>query len=68
VATGGLTSTRWGAVGGRTTPPYGRTVTLFAWSVLRGGKPPLAEYRANHPEANWFDLSEHGFLPPGAGG
>ncbi|MFF5788752.1 hypothetical protein ACFY8P_27770 [Streptomyces sp. NPDC012693] len=43
-------------------------MTLFAWSVLRGGKPPLAEYRANHPEANWFDLSEHGFLPPGAGG
>ena len=25
---------------------------------------PFAEYRAIDPEGNWFDLSEHGFLPP----
>jgi catechol 2,3-dioxygenase-like lactoylglutathione lyase family enzyme len=33
--------------------------------VLRGGDRPFAEYRATDPEGNWFDLSEHGFLPPG---
>ncbi|MFE4545920.1 VOC family protein [Streptomyces sp. NPDC056785] len=33
--------------------------------VLRGGDRPFAEYRAIDPEGNWFDLSEHGFLPPG---
>ncbi|WP_240649070.1 VOC family protein [Streptomyces sp. Z26] len=32
--------------------------------VLRGGDRPFAEYRATDPEGNWFDLSEHGFLPP----
>ncbi|MCU1682736.1 MAG: hypothetical protein JWQ81_3475 [Amycolatopsis sp.] len=26
---------------------------------------PFAEYRAIDPEGNWFDLSAHGFLPPG---
>ncbi|HEY3481729.1 MAG TPA: VOC family protein [Streptomyces sp.] len=35
--------------------------------VLRAGDRPFAEYRASDPEGNWFDLSEHGFLPPGAG-
>ncbi|WIV55471.1 VOC family protein [Amycolatopsis nalaikhensis] len=34
--------------------------------VLRGGDRPFAEYRAIDPEGNWFDLSEHGFLPPAA--
>jgi hypothetical protein len=33
--------------------------------ALRGGDRPFAEYRAIDPEGNWFDLSEHGFLPPG---
>jgi catechol-2,3-dioxygenase len=33
--------------------------------VVRGGDRPFAEYRAIDPEGNWFDLSEHGFLPPG---
>ncbi|MGW6263295.1 VOC family protein [Streptomyces sp. NPDC055085] len=33
--------------------------------VLRGGDRPFAEYRAIDPEGNWFDLSDHGFLPPG---
>ncbi|QIQ01510.1 VOC family protein [Streptomyces liangshanensis] len=33
--------------------------------VLRGGDRPFAEYRAIDPEGNWFDLSSHGFLPPG---
>ncbi len=32
--------------------------------VRRGGDRPFAEYRAIDPEGNWFDLSEHGFLPP----
>ncbi|QKW09751.1 VOC family protein [Streptomyces sp. NA04227] len=32
--------------------------------VRRGGDRPFAEYRAADPEGNWFDLSEHGFLPP----
>ncbi|MEV7040693.1 VOC family protein [Amycolatopsis sp. NPDC051061] len=35
--------------------------------VLRGGDRPFAEYRAIDPEGNWFDLSEHGFLPPSGG-
>ena len=35
--------------------------------ALRGGDRPFAEYRAIDPEGNWFDLSEHGFLPPGVG-
>ncbi|MDX8030778.1 VOC family protein [Lentzea sp. BCCO 10_0856] len=35
--------------------------------ALRGGDRPFAEYRAIDPEGNWFDLSAHGFLPPGAG-
>ena len=35
--------------------------------ALRGGDRPFAEYRAIDPEGNWFDLSEHGFLPPGIG-
>jgi catechol 2,3-dioxygenase-like lactoylglutathione lyase family enzyme len=26
---------------------------------------PFAEYRAIDPEGNWFDLSAHGYLPPG---
>ncbi|GAA3437712.1 VOC family protein [Kutzneria kofuensis] len=26
---------------------------------------PFAEYRAIDPEGNWFDLSGHGYLPPG---
>ncbi|UZI32792.1 VOC family protein [Streptomyces sp. VB1] len=30
----------------------------------RSGNRPFAEYRATDPEGNWFDLSEHGFLPP----
>jgi len=34
--------------------------------MLRGGNRPFAEYRAIDPEGNWFDLSEHGFLPPDA--
>ncbi|HET6709140.1 VOC family protein [Amycolatopsis sp.] len=34
--------------------------------ALRGGDRPFAEYRAVDPEGNWFDLSEHGFLPPSA--
>ena len=28
---------------------------------------PFAEYRAIDPEGNWFDLSAHGYLPPGTG-
>ncbi|SEF38489.1 Glyoxalase/Bleomycin resistance protein/Dioxygenase superfamily protein [Amycolatopsis pretoriensis] len=32
--------------------------------ALRDGNRPFAEYRAIDPEGNWFDLSEHGFLPP----
>jgi catechol 2,3-dioxygenase-like lactoylglutathione lyase family enzyme len=32
--------------------------------VSRPTDRPFAEYRAMDPEGNWFDLSEHGFLPP----
>jgi catechol 2,3-dioxygenase-like lactoylglutathione lyase family enzyme len=32
--------------------------------VARATGRPFAEYRAVDPEGNWFDLSEHGFLPP----
>jgi catechol 2,3-dioxygenase-like lactoylglutathione lyase family enzyme len=32
--------------------------------VTRPTDRPFAEYRAIDPEGNWFDLSEHGFLPP----
>ncbi|WP_112261978.1 VOC family protein [Lentzea terrae] len=41
--------------------------TLEPKPALRGGDRPFAEYRAIDPEGNWFDLSAHGFLPPGAG-
>ena len=34
--------------------------------VRRASDRPFAEYRAIDPEGNWFDLSEHGFLPPDA--
>lgn len=39
--------------------------TLEPKPALRGGDRPFAEYRAIDPEGNWFDLSAHGFLPPG---
>jgi catechol 2,3-dioxygenase-like lactoylglutathione lyase family enzyme len=35
--------------------------------VSRPTDRPFAEYRAIDPEGNWFDLSEHGFLPPDRG-
>jgi catechol 2,3-dioxygenase-like lactoylglutathione lyase family enzyme len=35
--------------------------------VARATDRPFAEYRAIDPEGNWFDLSAHGFLPPGVG-
>jgi catechol 2,3-dioxygenase-like lactoylglutathione lyase family enzyme len=35
--------------------------------VPRPSDRPFAEYRATDPEGNWFDLSAHGFLPPGWG-
>ncbi|WP_370947694.1 VOC family protein [Amycolatopsis sp. cg5] len=34
--------------------------------VQRPSDRPFAEYRAIDPEGNWFDLSEHGYLPPPA--
>jgi catechol 2,3-dioxygenase-like lactoylglutathione lyase family enzyme len=31
--------------------------------AVRSTNRPFAEYRAMDPEGNWFDLSEHGYLP-----